>query len=106
MRQRTFDLIDAYLARVPGPLVDLHCRWKVDYLVVDRTLLSGDAARLSYFEPFDEKTRALLETAGGSRPILRDTPVEAVVFESGAYQVVDLAALSGGTACASEVAVP
>ena len=102
MRMRMFDLIDAYLAQDPQPLIDLRCRWQVDFLVVDRTHFSGEGISLDYFAPFDARIEKVLSTAEKSKMILRQPPADAVVFEAGKFKVLDLALLARGASCADE----
>ena len=99
MRERMFDLIDAYLAQDQQPLIDLYCRWQADYLVIDRTLLSGSYALLSYFEPFDERTKMMLEGVEKSQLFLRQPPADAVVFTAANYTVLSLKLLAKNSNC-------
>jgi hypothetical protein len=99
MRTRMFDLIDAYLAQDPQPLINLRCRWRADYLVIDRILFSGDGVMFKYFEPFDTRIKEVLAAADKSKMILRQPPPDAVVFKAGRYSVLDLAVLSRDTSC-------
>ena len=104
MRERMFDVIDAYMAQDRQPLVKLHCRWRADYFVVDQALASGSGLPPRYFEPFRERTRTLLETLDPSQLILLDPPAAAIVFEAGSYTVLDLAVLSAGATCPGGIA--
>jgi hypothetical protein len=99
MRTRMFDLIDAYLASDLQPLVDLHCRWQVDYLIVDKMHFSGNGVSLRYFAPFDKRVEAVLGTVEKQNLILRNPPADAVVFSSGKYRVLDMALLSREIGC-------
>ncbi len=99
MRARMYSLIDAYLAVDRDPLIELRCRWQVDYLVVDQVHFSADEVQVSYFAPFDDRIKEVLQAAGNSELILRDPPKEAVVYGSGRFQVLDLALLAGDTDC-------
>jgi hypothetical protein len=92
MRMRMFDLIDAYLAQDRQPLIKLRCRWQADYVVVDRTLFSGDEIMFKYFEPFDTRIKEVFDTADSSKMILRQPPPDAVVFKYPETRVVRLKA--------------
>ncbi|MCH8250635.1 MAG: hypothetical protein IH913_13635 [Proteobacteria bacterium] len=99
MRMRMFDLIDAYLAQDPQPLIDLRCRWQVDFLVADGTHFPREGVSLDYFAPFDARIKKVLSTADKPAMILRQPPADAVVFEAGRFKVLDLAILAGGASC-------
>jgi hypothetical protein len=102
MRMRMFDLIDAYLAKDRQPLINLRCRWQADYVVIDRTLFSGDEIMFKYFEPFDTRIKEVFDTTDTSKMILRQPPPDAVVFKTGKFSVLDLALLSGNTSCQAQ----
>jgi hypothetical protein len=99
MRARTFDLIDAYLAQDLQPLIDLRCRWQVDFLVIDRSHFSDDGDSPTYFAPFEERIETVFSTTEKSEMVLRQAPADAVVFEAGEFSVLDLALLSRDTSC-------
>ncbi|MBU2677414.1 MAG: hypothetical protein KJP16_10030 [Gammaproteobacteria bacterium] len=99
MRKRTFDLIDAYLAKDVQPLIKLKCRWQTDFLIIDQARFSEDGETLEYFAPFDKHIEGILKSIDKTEMILARPPANAVVFRSGRFTVLDLAALSRGTAC-------
>jgi hypothetical protein len=101
MRARMDALIDAYLATQPGPLRALHCRWGVDYLVVERTYFAEAGQRPEYFAPFDSRIARLWNTHRRGDFLLAQPAPAAVVLDTGVYRIVDLAVLAGGD-CAAD----
>jgi hypothetical protein len=103
MRARMNALIDAYLATQPGPLRDLHCRWGVDYLVVERAYFSEAGERPAYFAPFDARIARLWNTHRRGDFLLAQPAPAAVALDSANYRIVDLAVLAGGDCAATPV---
>jgi hypothetical protein len=101
MRARMFDLIHAYLAQDLQALIDLRCHWQVDFLVIDRSHFSDDGDSPTYFAPFDERIETVFSTVEKSEMLLRQAPADALVFEAGNFEVLDLALLSRDTSCPS-----
>ncbi|MGI9462826.1 MAG: hypothetical protein ACR2OM_02745, partial [Aestuariivirgaceae bacterium] len=99
MRKRMNDLVDAYLARDLTPLIKLHCRWQVDYLVVDRKHFDGAETAPVYFAPFKERIEMLWNNTAKSDFILSQPPADSVRFQADRFTLVDLAALPGGSDC-------
>ncbi|GAB4392203.1 MAG: hypothetical protein Tsb0032_06910 [Kiloniellaceae bacterium] len=99
LRGRMDALIDAYLALEVSPLRALHCRWGVDYLIVDRAHFAPGGDGPEYFAPFDARIAAIRETYRPEDFLLSAPAPAAVVLETEAYRVVELAALPG-VACA------
>jgi hypothetical protein len=99
MRMRMFDLIDAYLAQDLQPLIDMRCRWHVDFLVVDRSHFSDQGAPPTYFAPFNDRIEEVLNAAEKSELVLSRPPADAVVFAAGRFSVLDLALLAGDKSC-------
>ena len=99
MRARMYGLIDAYLAEDRRPLIELRCRWQVDFLVVDRAHFPADGGQVMYFAPFDDRIKEVLQAASNSELILRNPPKEAVVYSSGRFLVLDLALVARGAVC-------
>ena len=103
MRERTNALIDAYLATELEPLRRLHCRWRVDYLIVTREHFGPAGERPSYFAPFDARIEQILSSHRPEDFLLNRPDRAAVALETGRYTVLDLAALTGGAAgCAAK----
>jgi hypothetical protein len=102
LRARMFDLIYAYLASDIEPLIRLHCRWKVDYLVVDRDHFADEETAPDYFAPFNKRIEKILSTAEMSKMILRQPPAGAVVFQAGKFTVLNMALLSDGAVCPAQ----
>ena len=97
MRARMLATIEAYFATDSRRVQQLRDRWGVDLLVVDRQTFT--AAREPDFKfspitkPFEEYVHQLLERRAGEAFYLESPPDEAVAYRSGAYYVLDLAAL-------------
>lgn len=96
MRARMNALIDAYLATQPAPLRALHCRWGVDYLIVERTYFTEAGERPEYFAPFDARVARLWNAQRRGDFLLAQPAPAAVVLESGVYRVVDLSFFAAG----------
>ena len=99
MRARMDDLVNAYLANEIQPLIDLRCRWQVDFMVVDRDHFLGKDTAPTYFAPFDERIAKIIDATDRSKMVLANPPTQTVVFEHGKYLVVDLARLSKDEDC-------
>lgn len=94
MRARMQALIDAYLAVEEEPLHSLHCRWGVDYLVVDKRHFDGEpGARPRYFAPFDAEIEERWQRHEASEFLLHNPDPAIVALETDAYVVLRLSAL-------------
>ncbi|WP_193368395.1 hypothetical protein [Pelagibius marinus] len=103
MRARMNALIDAYLATQPAPLRALHCRWGVDFLVVEPTYFAEAGGRPEYFAPFDVRIARLWNSRRHGDFLLASLPPAAVVLDTGVYRIVDLSFFSGGDCAADPV---
>ncbi len=95
MRAKINALIDAYLATQAEPLRALHCRWGVDYLVVERTYFAEAGGRPEYFAPFDARVARIWNTHRRDDFLLAQPAPAAVVLDTGAYRIVDLSFFAG-----------
>jgi hypothetical protein len=102
MRTRTFDLIDAYLATNAEPIINLHCRWQVDYLVANRAKFSAESTSFEYFAPFDAHIAETYEAADASKFFLLQPSADKIAFATGDYVVLDLAKFVDSAGCPRE----
>ena len=103
MRERMNALTDAYLATEAAPLRALHCRWGVDYLIVERAHFAPGGQRPDYFAPFDARIAEIWAGHGREDFLLSAPDPAAVVLETTAYRVIDLAAFPGAACGGAEV---
>ena len=101
MRQRTYALIDAYLSTEEAQLRPLHCRWGVDYLVVDKSHFQGDGQRPDYFTPFDARIAEIWDSHRPEDFYLHHPEPDVVALDTVDYAVIDLGALAGESGCAT-----
>jgi hypothetical protein len=94
MRARTYDLIEAYLATEPTALSRLHCRWGVDYLVVDKVHFGREEDRPEYFAPFDARIEEILQETPAEDFLLRAPDPDWVALETGRYFVLRLESIA------------
>ena len=97
MRARMNALIDAYHATGAtgtAPLRSLHCRWGVDFLVVETGHFAEDGPRPGYFAPFAARLEALWRRHDPADFLLQAPPAGWVALETARHRVVDLAAVA------------
>lgn len=99
MRQRTFDLINGYLATDSAALSLLRCRWKVDFVVVDKNHFNNSGYKLEYFAPFSDAITEIYDKTKIKDMYLYNPPAEEVVFKSGEFYVIDLSVISNSSEC-------
>ena len=99
MRQRTYDLINAYLATDSTALSLLRCRWKVDFLVVDKFHFTSAGSHPEYFAPFSNAITEIFDKTNVQDMYLYNLPDEGVIFESGNFYVIDLLMISHHSEC-------
>lgn len=90
MRERLYDLIDAYLAGAEPPLRKLHCRWGVDHLVVNKAHFTEVESRPAYFQPFDARIEEVWRSRDGKDFLLRAPDPRLVALETESYFILDL----------------
>jgi len=96
MRARTYALIDAYLATDIGSLRDLHCRWGVDYLVVDKTHFAQEDSRPRYFAPFGDRIEEIWRDNQRGSFLLAEPQAEWVALETEDHFILRLKAVAEG----------
>mgnify|MGYP005851399145 CR=1 FL=1 len=99
MRERMFSLIDAYLAASVDPLQTLRCRWGVDYIVIEPSMLHRGSGQPRYFEPFNRRISDRTAMLSGKRNILLSLPESAAVFTSNKYVIFDLRSITDSSEC-------
>jgi len=99
MRERTNDLINAYLATDTAALNQLSCKWKVDYLVVDSTHFTDLENAPNHFLPFSKKLLNIYRKTRPSDMYLNSPSKKGVVFKSGNFSVVDIKVFAEDSAC-------
>ncbi len=90
MRERTHALVDAYLATDRAALRTLHCRWGVDYLIVNKAHFATDGARPRYFAPFDDRIEEIWRSNPREDFLLRSPDAELVALETGNFLILNL----------------
>lgn len=101
MRQRMNALIDAYFGDDHDALVRLHCRWGVDYLIVDRMHFLDKSLIKEYFEPFQSLIKTKLLTIPTQQMILFSPPDAWVTDAVGNYLLINMSMVVDSTGCAS-----
>mgnify|MGYP005852493947 CR=1 FL=1 len=99
MRERMFSLIDAHLAASVDPLQTLMCRWGVDYMLIEPSMLRQRSGHFSYFEPFNRRISDRIARLSGKRNIFFSLPESASVFTSKKYVIFDLRSITNVSDC-------
>ena len=99
MRERMFSLIDAHLAASVDPLQTLMCRWDVNYMLIERSMLGQGSAKFNYFAPFNRRISDRIAMLSGKRNILLNLPESAAVFTSTKYVIFDLKRVTNFSEC-------
>jgi hypothetical protein len=93
MRKRTYALIEAYLATDQAALRTLHCRWGVDYLIVNKAHFTEDGSRPRYFAPFDDRIEEIWRGNRREDFLLRSPDAGLVALGTENFLILNLRAL-------------